>query len=301
SLVETLLGGRVTPKAQSTEAPAKASTSAPEAAKPATTPSSTHSSPELRAADILKQREQRQNEATNTIEGKHSQLNAIESTLEGLHSELEEVIAGTIENKKQILLTEENLTKTMFKIDAIESDGDLSIRKRRKELIKLSQNMLDLVDEFKSRDKKSSAAFEEGSAPAPIEIASVEPESSVERGSETESAQPEVDVEVAELESLSDIESLPEVHGSSIESTKPVEYVESENIQEDATLEASSEARQSNEELAESDVESESSAEPDQEQQDPTIEDPLNLIANAALEPAHPGHLDHDFELVSVH
>ncbi|KAI9236648.1 MAG: hypothetical protein BYD32DRAFT_418321 [Podila humilis] len=189
----------------------------------------------------------------------------------------------------------------MFKIDAIESDGDLSIRKRRKELIKMSQNMLDLVDEFKSRDKKSSAAFEEGSAPAPIEIASVEPESSVERESETESAQPEVDVEVAELESLSDIESLPEVHGSSIESTKPVEYVESENIQEDATLEASSEARQSNEELAESDVESESSAEPDQEQQDPTIEDPLNLIADAALEPAHLGHLDHDFELVSVH
>ncbi|KAG0332516.1 hypothetical protein BG000_009945, partial [Podila horticola] len=298
TLVETLLGGRVEfPKAQSTTASTKAPTAIP-MTKPASTTSSTHSSPELRAADILKQREQRQNEVVNTIEGKHSQLNAIESTLEGLHRELEEVIAGTVENKKQILLTEENLTKVMIKIDAIESDDDLSIRKRRKELIKRSQNMLDLVDEFKSRDKKIPATSDEQEevVSAPIEVEStVEPESSVEPESEPDSAEATVESE-QELESPSDIESLPEVHEATVESASSVETSESDKVQEDAALaEVSSEDSQS-------DKEAESLAELDHGQHEPaTVEDPLDLAVDAALELAHPDLVDHDFELVSAH
>ncbi|KAG0094516.1 hypothetical protein BGZ93_007116 [Podila epicladia] len=330
TLVEALLGGRVeSPKAQN-----NASTSTP-ATKLASTPSSTHSSPELRAADILKQREQRQNESTNTVEGKHSQLKAIESTLEGLHRELEDVIAGTTENKKQILLTEENLTKAMLKIDAIESDGDLSVRKHRKELIKRSQNMLDLVDEFKSRDKKSSSSSEEA-VPAPIEIEStvepesstvepesstvepesstvepesstVEPESSIEP--ETESGEPAAAAEVIEaiesedvefeLESLSDIESLPEVHEVPVESAS--ESIETE-VQEDATV-APSEENHSDDESnkSNSDTESESVLSDTPEQEQKKLVDPLDLIVDAALELAHPELLEHDFELVSVH
>ncbi|KAG0023322.1 hypothetical protein BGZ81_008162, partial [Podila clonocystis] len=237
-------------------------------------------------------------------------LKAIESTLEVLHRELEEVIAGTAENKKQILLTEENLTKAMLKIDAIESDGDLSIRKHRKELIKRSQNMLDLVDEFKSRNKKSStSSSEEEAVTAPIEIEStVEPESSFEP--EAESDEPKAveseatdatteseDAEFAELESLSGIESLPEVQEVHVESASSDEPTESDKVQEDATPKASSEENQSGEE-SESDSESESSNALEQEQE-PV--DPLDLIVDAALDLTHPEILEHDFELVSVH
>ncbi|KAF9374428.1 hypothetical protein CPC16_001315, partial [Podila verticillata] len=245
--------------------------------------------------------------------GKHSQLNAIESTLEYLYRELKEVIAGTVENKK-ILLTEENLTKAMIKIDAVESDGDLSIRKRRKELIKRSQNMLDLVDAFKNRDKKSPATSEE--AVSPIEIATVESESAVAESSvEPESAATEAQAiettidtaaetaiaetafaetaitdteELAELESLSDIESLPEVHEVSLAASS----VATDPKQENATPEAASET-QSDEE-AESD---ESLSERDHQE----LFDPLDLIVDAALELTHPELLDHDFEVVSVH
>ncbi|KAG0009078.1 hypothetical protein BGZ82_004231, partial [Podila clonocystis] len=295
TLVETLLGGRVESSKASTPAPVT---------KPASTPSSTHSSPELRATDILKRREQRQNEVANTIEGKHSQLNAIESTLKGLYRELEEIIASTVENKKQVLLTEENLTKAMFKIDAVESDGDLSIRKRRKELIKRSQNMLDLVDEFKSRDKNSCTSEDEAVS-VPIEIESAEPETSVEPESEPEGTEATTASEEVELDlaSLSDIESLPEVHEVPVESASVVESTESGKVQDDISPETSSEASQSDEEGAESDAEPGSSAEPDQEQgpATPTAEDPLDLIVDAALELAHPVLVDNDFELVSVH
>ncbi|KFH71289.1 hypothetical protein MVEG_01589 [Podila verticillata NRRL 6337] len=207
----------------------------------------------------------------------------------------------------------------MIKIDAVDSDGDQSIRKRRKELIKRSQNMLDLVDEFKNRDKKSPAASEE--AVSPIEIATVESESAVaETSVEPESAATEAQAietiidtaaetaiaetafaetaitetaiteteELAELESLSDIESLPEVHEVSLATSS----VATDPKQEAATPEAASET-QSDEE-AESDA---SLSERDHQE----LFDPLDLIVDAALELTHPELLDHDFEVVSVH
>ncbi|KAG0250108.1 hypothetical protein BGZ95_007308, partial [Linnemannia exigua] len=158
SMVEAALGAKVEiatakkPATSSAPAPTKAVEPKPSAAesKTASTPSSTHSSPELRAADILQQRQQRQREHDISVEDKLSTLNQIESSLDDLSRELDEVIAGHIENKKQILQTEENLTKAMFRIDSVESDGEVSVRRRRKELIKKSQALLDVVDQFKA-------------------------------------------------------------------------------------------------------------------------------------------------------
>ncbi|KAF9992131.1 hypothetical protein BGZ80_008700, partial [Entomortierella chlamydospora] len=93
-------------------------------------------------------------------------------------------------NKKQILMTEESLTKTMLKLDSVQSNGDASVRKHRKALIKKSQSLLDLVDEFKARSIKK----DEGPSKTETEV------------------EPEVEDEAAELDSLfvSDIESLPD-------------------------------------------------------------------------------------------
>ncbi|KAI8352377.1 hypothetical protein B0O80DRAFT_454363 [Mortierella sp. GBAus27b] len=146
----------------------------PEKKQQAATPSSsTHSSPELRASDILKQRQERngqeapkeaetvqEEEAPKQVDAaqsRHAELDSIGSVLEGLSEELNQILAGAIENKKQILMTEENLTKTMLRLDSVQSDGDASIRKHRKQLIKKSQDLLDLVDEFKQRETKAAA------------------------------------------------------------------------------------------------------------------------------------------------
>ncbi|KAG0025032.1 hypothetical protein BGZ82_010258 [Podila clonocystis] len=44
----------------------------------------------------------------------------------------------------------------MFKIDAVESAGDRAIRRRRKELITQSQDLLEKVDAFKGRESEQS-------------------------------------------------------------------------------------------------------------------------------------------------
>ncbi|KAG0005101.1 hypothetical protein BGZ80_008791 [Entomortierella chlamydospora] len=78
-----------------------------------------------------------------------AELEQIESSLEGLSNELDQIISGEITKKKQILFTEENLTKAMLKIDAVESGGDPSIRQKRKDLINQAEGLLEKVDEFK--------------------------------------------------------------------------------------------------------------------------------------------------------
>lgn len=82
-------------------------------------------------------------------------LQQIESSLSELSQELDQILAGQISNKKQILMTEENLTKAMLKIDAVESGGDDAIRKKRKELINRAEQLLVKVDEFKRKTKTS--------------------------------------------------------------------------------------------------------------------------------------------------
>ncbi|GJJ68309.1 hypothetical protein EMPS_00655 [Entomortierella parvispora] len=81
----------------------------------------------------------------------NKELAEIRFSLDGLAQELDHVIGGVIPNKKQILMTEENLTKAMLKIDSVDSGGDDSIRKQRKDLVNRAEALLEKVDEFKAR------------------------------------------------------------------------------------------------------------------------------------------------------
>ncbi|KAF9090604.1 hypothetical protein BGX23_005865 [Mortierella sp. AD031] len=291
---------------------------------PASTPSSTHSSPELRAADILKERQQRQREHKISIEEKHSTLNQIDSVLDDLSRELDEVIAGQIENKKQILQTEENLTKAMFRIDSVESDGEVSVRRRRKELIKKSQALLDLVDEFKARNVAATAI-----ATKPVEPAeeTVEPEtdaSSAENDVEMTEVAPEAPAAETEVESttatskpaesteeeqqntelldtLSEIESLPDVDAD--HSQQDAEEANTPADSNDTPVESSSsEAPAAEYDESEHESESESEHENETEENKGPAFDPLDLIIDAALDLARPSDpADHDFEMVLVH
>ncbi|KAF9941367.1 hypothetical protein BGZ67_005197 [Mortierella alpina] len=73
--------------------------------------------------------------------------------LQELSQELHKILSGEISNKRHILLTEENLTKAMLRIDAVESGGDDSVRKQRKGLIDKAERLLEKVDEYKHRTK----------------------------------------------------------------------------------------------------------------------------------------------------
>ncbi|KAK3843503.1 MAG: hypothetical protein J3R72DRAFT_474089 [Linnemannia gamsii] len=84
-----------------------------------------------------------------------AELQEIRTSLDNLAHELQQIVSGVITNKKHILMTEENLTKAMLKIDSVESGGDTSIRKQRKELIGRAEQILEKVDEFKRRAKIS--------------------------------------------------------------------------------------------------------------------------------------------------
>ncbi|KAF9201453.1 hypothetical protein BGZ49_008307 [Haplosporangium sp. Z 27] len=88
------------------------------------------------------------------------ELEQIELNLDELSKELNSILSGEISNKKRILLTEENLTKAMLKIDAVESGGDSTIRQKRKELINRVEGLLVKVDEFKRLTKTSVPAVE---------------------------------------------------------------------------------------------------------------------------------------------
>ncbi|KAF9913400.1 hypothetical protein BX616_010080 [Lobosporangium transversale] len=84
-----------------------------------------------------------------------AELDQIEANLEELSKELDQILSGEISNSKRVLLTEENLTKAMLKIDAVESGGEPSIRQRRKGLIARAEQLLLKVDDFKRRTKTS--------------------------------------------------------------------------------------------------------------------------------------------------
>ncbi|KAG0362105.1 hypothetical protein BG005_006600 [Podila minutissima] len=200
------------------EAPQPTQPSITSLTMPASAPSSVHSSPELRAADILNQREQR-----HLAADKHAQLNGVEATLNSLSSELQQIIAGTITTKNQILATEENLTKAMFKIDAVESAGDSAIRRRRKELVKRSQELLQQVDAFKGRESEQS----KGVVVTEAVSDSMEPEQAQDQEAvEEQDSATEADEgdDASDIDALSDIESLPDVesdHGAHEELSTP--------------------------------------------------------------------------------
>lgn len=84
-----------------------------------------------------------------------AELQEIRTSLGNLAHELQQIESGVIPNKKQVLMTEENLTKAMLTIDSVESGGDESIRKQRKELIGRAEQILEKVDDFKRRTKIS--------------------------------------------------------------------------------------------------------------------------------------------------
>ncbi|KAG0005104.1 hypothetical protein BGZ79_006805 [Entomortierella chlamydospora] len=179
----------------------KRDTTAATAAKSASAnPSSSESSPELKAADILRQRQRQQEERTQVLQQKHSELNLIESALDSFSRDLTEALEGATseENKKVVLSAEDSVSKAMFRIDSVQSDGDLSVRQRRKELIKKSQDMLDLVDKFKSLESNTGKKVDRNTD---LEV-SASDESS-EKDSEV------VDQEV-EVEPADAVDSLPE-------------------------------------------------------------------------------------------
>ncbi|KAF9382541.1 hypothetical protein CPB97_007106 [Podila verticillata] len=171
-------------------------------------PSSSESSPELRASDVLRQRQQRQQQQNQTLQQKHSELNLIESSLDELSRELTHSLSiyeETDEVKRQVVLaTEENVTKNMFKIDSVESDGDLSVRQRRKELIKKSQDLLETVDGYKKKESNTGKQVtkdvtEASSAPSESPAPEIETrESTVESVVTAESV---IDVDIEEVES----------------------------------------------------------------------------------------------------
>ncbi|KAF9142959.1 hypothetical protein BGX30_001707, partial [Mortierella sp. GBA39] len=311
----------------STPAPTKVAESMPAVeAKPASTTSSTHSSPELRAADILQQRQHRQREHDISVEEKHTTLNQIDAALDDLSHELDDIVAGRVENKKQILQTEENLTKAMFRIDSVESDGEVSVRHRRKELIKKSQTLFDVVDEFKTRGTTSDAtptisATAETEATPAVENDVEMTESAPEVAPETESTEvPAVETTVTTdsteeeheeteeteetelLDTLSDIESLPDAEADhthdAADETTPAEA--NDTIVESSSTEAP--ASESGALEHENESEEESEQESDNEEDEAPVFDPLDLIIDAALDLARSSDaIDHDFELVSVH
>lgn len=182
--------------AETTEVQANQSTGS--ASAPVSASSSVQSSPELRAADVLKERQQRH------LSDKHAQLDAVESALNNLSSELQQIIAGTLTTKNQILATEENLTKAMLKIDAVESVGDSVIRHRRKELIKRSQDLLEQVDAFKRESNPVSVVKAAESL--------VEPTQEVHETEDQDTAAQDVEEdEEYDSDTLSDMESLPDI------------------------------------------------------------------------------------------
>lgn len=117
--------------------------------------SSMETSDEDQDTDQEEEEEQEQQEQPHPqSEKRHAELEAIEKNLDELEVELEQILAGHITKKKQILMTEEMLTKAMLKVDSVESEGDWSIRKRRKSLINRCESLLERVDGYKRQHRE---------------------------------------------------------------------------------------------------------------------------------------------------
>ncbi|KAF9213469.1 hypothetical protein BGZ59_005313 [Podila verticillata] len=215
---------------ETTEVPEPNQSTGP-ASTPVSAPSSVHSSPELRAADILKEREQRH------LSDKHAQLDSVESTLNNLSSELRQIIAGTLTIKNQILATEENLIRAMFKIDAVESARDSGIRHRRKEMIKRSQELLDEVDAFKRESNPVSVIKAADSV--------VEPTREVHETEDQDTAAQDVEEdEEYDSDTLSDMKSLPDIESVPEAPPETQAEPEADAPEEDSSLECSCESDQ---------------------------------------------------------
>lgn len=98
--------------------------------------------------------EEEQEQPHPQSERRHAELQAIEKNLDELEVELGQILAGQITKKRQVLMTEEMLTKAMLKVDSIESEGDWSIRKRRKALINRCESLLERVDGYKCQHRE---------------------------------------------------------------------------------------------------------------------------------------------------
>ncbi|KAF9363168.1 hypothetical protein BGX34_004731 [Mortierella sp. NVP85] len=216
SFVEALFGGDHEPVSKAEAPRASTSASASKDSKnvrdPVSTPagpSPSSSSPELRATDILRQRQQQQQQQTMTLQQKHSELNMIESALDSFSRDLADVLDDVVteSNKRIALSAEENISKAMLQIDSVESDGDLSVRQRRKELIKKSQDMLDLVDTYKNQQLNT------GKKVARSNEAEAETEAKINSQSSSESlVENEAEVverETAQSEEPADVDPLP--------------------------------------------------------------------------------------------
>ncbi|KAF9360252.1 hypothetical protein BGX26_010053 [Mortierella sp. AD094] len=190
-----------------------AATAATAAKSASATPSSSESSPELKAAEILRQRQRQQEERSQTLQQKHSELNLIESALDSFSRDLTEALEGvaTEENKKVVLSAEDSVSKAMFQIDSVQSDGDLSVRQRRKELIKKSQDMLDLVDKFKNLESNTGKKVDRNTD---VEASALDESSE----SDSEVVDQEMEVEPADA-----VDSLPEVQSFAQDQDRVVE------------------------------------------------------------------------------
>ncbi|KAG0350749.1 hypothetical protein BG005_009731 [Podila minutissima] len=104
--------------------------------------------------DNIHEEEEEQEQPHPLSEKHHAELQAIEKNLDELEVELKQILAGQITKKKQILMTEEMLTKAMLKVDSIESEGDWSIRRRRKSLINRCESLLERVDGYKRQHRE---------------------------------------------------------------------------------------------------------------------------------------------------
>ncbi|KAG0260555.1 hypothetical protein BG011_001828 [Mortierella polycephala] len=213
-------------KSESSGCPSKNkdATPAPKASETtAPTSSSCQLSPELKATNILRQRQQRQNQQTLTLQQKHSELNLIESALDGFSRDLVNAIEGIAieENKKTVLNAEEGVSKAMFQIDSVESEGDLTVRQRRKELIRKSQDMLDKVDEFKNRETNTGKKVVRSTDKTESSAQSMSTQSS---GSESEN-----DVEPADI-----VDPLPEAEPIVDDVQEKGTVVETDNDEEEA-------------------------------------------------------------------
>ncbi|KAI1304072.1 hypothetical protein EDD11_005246 [Mortierella claussenii] len=332
SMVEAALGAKLNPSAHNKVEPA---VTKPTESKTTTAPSSTNSSPELRAADILKQRQTRQQQQPkeqtseskqdqqpiDPIKMKHSELNSIDSVLDSLSNELDQILIGTIENKKQILLTEENLTKTMLRLDSIQSDGDASVRKHRKQLIKKSQAMLNLVDEFKARDAnpadKKMASESKVDAPTsetdidytlcvsdmePLpdttndDVAEEDEKDEIEDSSEQPSTSPAPEsTQVTVTEPARTEESVTEIEPTETEIDHGHEHKEPELTHDDDSGSSADEEEPKVSKETKIDTAAGIKSKPNK------AVDPLELIADAALDLTRAETMEHDFEMVAAH
>ncbi|KAG0220736.1 hypothetical protein B0O80DRAFT_454065 [Mortierella sp. GBAus27b] len=213
------------------------------------------SSPDLRAADILRQRQQVQEQQTRTLQEKHSELNMIESALDSFAHDLTDVLDSvdtvTAEsevetqkesNKRIVLSAEENISKAMLQVDSVDSDGDLSVRQRRRELIKKSQDLLDRVDEYKTQRLNTGKKVVREVEPASAEIQTLAghvDSASLLSADETEVAQVII-VEPSEDEDEPDdrVHPLSEAEGSDVNDQEQGEEDEDEVIEPYSITEA---------------------------------------------------------------